>query len=180
MDFAENQKEKKGGEDSDSDSLSADNLEAGTENRNVTPQALREITGESPQDYLAELFLNQTPLAQYASCAPAQIQLLMDYMGDVVSKSRTKGLLEANKVPHLWNVAALALGRSTPCRSASATRILDNPACLESDMISPTESQDPLEGLSSEFVVALCEEFKIDWRDTALNFRPLGTNSSGL
>ena len=139
MDFTETQKEKKGGEDSDSDSLSVgdklsfkDNLEAETDNRNVTPQALREITGESPQDYLAELFLNQTPLAQYASCAPAQIQLLMDYMGDVVSKSRTKGLLEANKVPHLWNVAALALGRSTPCRSASATRILDNPACLES------------------------------------------------
>ena len=170
MDFAENQKEKKGGEDSDSDSLSADNLEAGTDNRNVTPQALREITGESPQDYLAELFLNQTPLAQYASCAPAQIQLLMDYMGDVVSKSRTKGLLEANKVPHLWNVAALALGRSTPCRSASATRILDNPACLESDMISPTESQDPLEGLSSEFVVALCEEFKAE-ADANLDFQ---------
>ena len=62
MDFAENQKEKKGGEDSDSDSLSVgdklsfkDNLEAETDNRNVTPHALREITGESPQDYLAEL-----------------------------------------------------------------------------------------------------------------------------
>ena len=50
MDFAENQKEKKGGENSDSDSLSADNFEAGTDDRNVTPQALREITGESPQD----------------------------------------------------------------------------------------------------------------------------------
>ena len=48
MDFTETQKEKKGGEDSDSDSLSVGdklsfkyNPEAETYNRNVTPQALR-------------------------------------------------------------------------------------------------------------------------------------------
>ena len=85
MDFAENQKEKKGGEDSDSDSLSADNFEAGTDNRNVTPQALREITGESPQDYLAELFINQTPLEPYVRlrwlvglCVATLTQIIME------------------------------------------------------------------------------------------------------
>lgn len=75
--------------------------------------------------------------------------------GRSCSESPHQGDFRSNENhPHLWQVAALTLGRVVPGPTDGAQGIPDVPRCLERDMIPPSDARDPLEGLSYEFVVA--------------------------